>query len=87
MSIPSPDTSALVMHNDCPVTRVVYSANKARRAIIVQDGTGVFRVYFQNWCTSDWDIIQDAYWLASDQSAVIVDSLEHAIPIASEGLA
>jgi hypothetical protein len=78
---PSPDVAHQPTISGQSTVEVLYSDSKQQRAIITQDGSGIYRIHVQWWDTSDWKAWAKAFW-AGGGSSSFTDNIETARKLA-----
>ena len=82
---PPPDYAHRPSYSDQRVVDVLYSATGEQRAVLTQDGEGLFRVHIEWWDTSEWAYVRLAQWVEQGRSS-FADSIDRARLLGKDAL-
>jgi hypothetical protein len=58
------------------IVDVIYSESRVRRALITKDASNFYRIYVQQWDTSEWDRGCGAFWTGAKSVGTLTDRIE-----------
>jgi hypothetical protein len=82
---PPPDTTSVPKHR-YEVLEIIYSSDKASRALLLRDDRGLIHVACQKWDLSEWEHCGDAFWNPLGRGTTITDTIANARKLARERL-
>jgi hypothetical protein len=83
---PLPDVAQLPSFPGQRIVETIYSDSQCERVFITLDETGDYRVFTQQWDTSDWSTGHGARWGTTHSHGSHTDNLQRAHELAAEAL-